>query len=314
MPTVKVRNLKNKEVGEVKLADAVFGAELNESLIHAALMNYQANGRQGTSATKTRGNVSGSGRKLWKQKGTGRARIASLRSPLWKGGGNVHGPQPRDWSYKMPKKMRRGAIRSALSERLREGNVIVIDEFGFKSPKTKDFLEAIGALGLVENKKRAKTLIVDSLDNANLVLSSRNVQKTKVTNSFGLNIYDLLYHEKLLISKAAVEELNTLLDPGTENGKGEAEAKPKVKKEAKPKAEKAEAPAEEAKPKKAEAPAEEAKLKKAEAPAEEAKPKKAEAPAEEAKPKKEAKPKAEKAADEAAPKKKAVKKEATDNE
>jgi len=277
MPTVKVRNLKNKEVGEVSLADAVFGVELNEALIHAALMNYQANGRQGTSATKTRGNVSGSGRKLWKQKGTGRARIASLRSPLWKGGGNVHGPQPRDWSYKMPKKMRRGAIRSALSERLREGNVIVIDEFGFKAAKTKDFLEAIGALGLIENKKRAKTLIVDSLDNANLVMSSRNVEKTKVTNSFGLNIYDLLYHEKLLISKAAVEELNNLLDPRSENGKAEEEAKPKATKEAKPKAVKAEAPAEEAKSKK------------------------------------EAKPKAEKA-DEAAPKKKAVKKEATDNE
>ena len=285
MPTVKVRNLKNKEVGEVSLADAVFGVELNEALIHAALMNFQANGRQGTSATKTRGNVSGSGRKLWKQKGTGRARIASLRSPLWKGGGNVHGPQPRDWSYKMPKKMRRGALRSALSERLREGNVIVIDEFGFDSPKTKAFLDAVGTLGLIENRKRAKTLIVDSLDNANLVLSSRNVEKTKVTNSFGLNIYDILYHEKLLISKAAVEELNQLLDPKAE-GKGDSDDAPAAKKEAKPKAEKAE------------------NVDKAEAA--------------DAKPKKEAKPKAEKTADEEAPKKeskpKAVKKEATDNE
>jgi len=244
MPTVKVRNLKNKEVGEVTLSDAVFGVELNEALIHAAVKNFQANGRQGTSATKTRGNVSGSGRKLWKQKGTGRARIASLRSPLWKGGGNVHGPQPRDWSYKMPKKMRRGALRSALSERLREGNVIVIDEFGFKTPKTKDFLGALGGLKLSADKKAVKTLIVDSLDNANLVLSSRNVQKTKVTNSFGLNIYDLLYHEKLLISKAAIEELNDLLDPKREGGKEgpaaaetKVEEKPKAKKEAKPKAE-----------------------------------------------------------------------------
>jgi large subunit ribosomal protein L4 len=247
MPTVKVRNLKNKEVGEVSLSDAVFGVELNESLIHAAVRNYQANGRQGTSATKTRGNVSGSGRKLWKQKGTGRARIASLRSPLWKGGGNVHGPQPRDWSYKMPKKMRRGALRSALSERLREGNLIVIDEFGLSTPKTKDFISVIGALGLVESTKRAKTLIVDSLDNANLVLSSRNVQRTKVTNSFGLNIYDLVYHDKLLISKTAIEELNNLLDPGKENGTGDAEViveeKPKAKRAAKPKAETA--PAEE---------------------------------------------------------------------
>src|SRR6188474_2995658 len=151
MPTVKVRNLKNKEVGEVTLSDAVFGAELNESLIHAAVMNFRANGRAGNSATKTRGNVSGSGRKLWKQKGTGRARIASLRSPLWKGGGNVHGPQPRDWSYNLPKKMRRGALRSALSERLREGNIIVIDDFSIENPKTKDFLAALSTLGLLEN-------------------------------------------------------------------------------------------------------------------------------------------------------------------
>ena len=238
MPTVKVRNLKNKEVGDVVLSDAVFGAELNESLIHAAVMNFQANGRQGTSATKTRGNVSGSGRKLWKQKGTGRARIASLRSPLWKGGGNVHGPQPRDWSYQMPKKMRRGALRSALSERLREGNLIVIDGFEFKDPKTSEFLGAMSDLGFVGKKTRVKTLIVDSLDNANLILSSRNVQKTKVTNSFGLNIYDIIYHEKLLISKAAVEELNALLDPKRETGTATeaetVEAKPKAKKEAKP--------------------------------------------------------------------------------
>jgi len=252
MPTVKVRNLKNKEVGEVELSDAVFGAELNEALIHAAVMNYQANGRQGTSATKTRGNVSGSGRKLWKQKGTGRARIASLRSPLWKGGGNVHGPQPRDWSYKMPKKMRRGALRSALSERLREGNLIIIDEFGFANPKTKEFLGAVDALGLAgDAKKAAKMLIVDSLDNTNLVLSSRNVEKTKVTNSFGLNIYDIIYHEKVLISKTAVAELNDLLDPKREAGAAaeEAEAPKKpAKKAAKPKAEKT-ADAKEAKPK-----------------------------------------------------------------
>src|SRR5256714_14998267 len=183
MPTVKVLNLPIKEVGEIELNDVVFGVPLNEPLIHEAVRSYQANRRAGTSATKTRGDVSGSGRKLWKQKGTGRARVASLRSPLWKGGGNVHGPQPRDWSYQMPKKMRRGALRSALSERLREGNLIIIDEFGFKNPKTSEFLGALGTLGLSDKKTRTKTLIVDSLDNANLVLSSRNVQKTKVTNS-----------------------------------------------------------------------------------------------------------------------------------
>jgi large subunit ribosomal protein L4 len=250
MPTVKVRNLKNKEVGEVTLSDAVFGAELNESLIHAAVMNYRANARAGTSATKTRGNVSGSGRKLWKQKGTGRARIASLRSPLWKGGGNVHGPQPRDWSYQMPKKMRRGALRSALSERLREGNVIIIDEFEFKNPKTSEFVGALAGLKLSDDKRKVvKTLIVDSLDNQNLVLSSRNVEKTTVTNSFGLNIYDIIYHEKLLISKSAVEEINQLLDPAREGSKEKVavEETPKPKRTAKPKAE-PEAKAEEAAP------------------------------------------------------------------
>jgi len=244
MPTAKVRNLKNKEVGDVELSEAVFGAELNESLIHAAVRNYLANRRQGTSATKTRGNVSGSGRKLWKQKGTGRARIASLRSPLWKGGGNVHGPQPRDWSYKMPKKMRRGALRSALSERLREGNLVIIEDFSFDNAKTKNFLGVMSELGFNDKKKATKTLIVDSLDNLNLILASRNVQKTKVTNGYGLNIYDIIYHEKLLISKSAIDEINHLLDPQREKGgndleiteEAQTEEKPTAKKTAKPKA------------------------------------------------------------------------------
>ena len=206
MPTVKVRNLKNEEVGEVELSDAVFGAPLNEALIHAAVRNYMANARQGTSATKTRGDVSGSGRKLWKQKGTGRARIASIRSPLWKGGGNVHGPQPRDWSYSMPKKMRQGALRSALSERVREGRVILVKAWEVAKPKTKDFAESLTRLGL-----DGKTLIVDSLDNDNLMLSARNLRRAKVVNSFGLNIYDLLYHDRLVLSRAAATELEQLL-------------------------------------------------------------------------------------------------------
>jgi large subunit ribosomal protein L4 len=220
MPTVKVHNLRNEEVGEIDLPEAVFGAELNEALIHAAVRNYMAIGRQGTVGTKTRGNVSGSGRKLWKQKGTGRARVASLRTPLWKGGGNVHGPQARDWSYKLPKKMRRGALRSALSERVREGNLIVIDDFSIAQPKTKEFINTLSTLGLRSKEKAVKTLIVDSLDNENLIRSSRNVQKTKVTSSFGLNIYDLLYHEKLLLSRSAVQELGELLDPMREGTKG----------------------------------------------------------------------------------------------
>ncbi len=219
MPTLEVRNLSNKKVGDVELADAVFGVALNEPLIHEAVRNYLANRRRGTSATKTRGNVSGSGRKLWKQKGTGRARIASIRSPLWKGGGNVHGPQPRDWSYQLPKKMRRGALRSALSERIREGNVIVVDDFVMQNVKTKGFINVMNTLGLATKEKQTKTLIVDSLDNINLILSSRNVQKTKVTNSYGLNIYDLIWHEKLVISKSAVQDLTELLDPLREKKK-----------------------------------------------------------------------------------------------
>jgi len=198
MPSVKLRNLKNEEVGDFDLSDAVFGVELNEALIHAAVRNFLANARAGTVGTKTRGDVSGSGRKLWKQKGTGRARIASIRSPLWKGGGSAHGPQARDWSYNMPKKMRRGALRSALSERVREGNVVVVDGYTLDQPN----------LGLA-----GKTLIVDSLENVNLWLAARNVKRAKVVNSYSLNIYDLLYHEKLVLSREAVEELNQMLDP-----------------------------------------------------------------------------------------------------
>ena len=208
MPTVKIMDLTSAEVGEIELADPVFGVALNEPLIHEAVRSFLANRRAGTSATKTRGDVSGSGRKLWKQKGTGRARIASLRSPLWKGGGNAHGPQPRDWSYSLPKKMRKRAICSALSERLREGNLIIVDEWKFEHGKTKEFINALGTL-----KLGGKTLIVDSLKNTKLVLASRNVQTAKVVNSYGVNIYDLINHQKLVLTPKAVEELTGILQP-----------------------------------------------------------------------------------------------------
>ncbi|HWS55868.1 MAG TPA: 50S ribosomal protein L4 [Pyrinomonadaceae bacterium] len=214
MPTVKVRNLKNEEVGDLDLSDAVFGAELNEGLIHAAVKSYLAGARQGTVGTKTRGDVSGSGRKLWKQKGTGRARIASIRSPLWKGGGNVHGPQARDWSQPLPKKMRRGALRSALSERLREGNLVVVENFVLPEAKTKEFVGALAALEL-----GGKTLVVDTTDNDRLLLASRNVKRAKVVGSGGLNIYDVLYHEKLVMSRAAAEQLQSLLEPRGAGGR-----------------------------------------------------------------------------------------------
>ncbi len=224
MPTLKVRNLKNKEIGDIELSDAVFAVDYNEPLIHAGVRNYLANARQGTSKTKTRGNVRGGGRKPWRQKGTGRARVASIRSPLWRGGGRVHGPVPKDWSYKMPKKMRRGAIRSALSERLREGNIIVVDDFTMGTAKTKDFIATLVTLGLADAKKRTKTLIVDSLDNANLLMSSRNVQRTKVVNSYGVNVYDIVFHEKIVLSKQAAEELSHILDPKREKSSAVKEA------------------------------------------------------------------------------------------
>jgi large subunit ribosomal protein L4 len=221
MPTIKVLDLESKEVGELELADAVFGVALNEPLIHEAVRSFLANRRAGTSATKTRGDVSGSGRKLWKQKGTGRARIASLRSPLWKGGGNAHGPQPRDWSYNLPKKMRKRAMCSAISERLREGNLIVVDEWKFDQPKTKEFINTLGSL-----KLSGKTLIVDSLKNTKLMLASRNVQTAKVVNSYGVNIYDLVNHQKLVLTPRTVEELTGILQPRARDDEAHYRSRP----------------------------------------------------------------------------------------
>ena len=208
MPTAKILDLTSQEVGELELADTVFGVPLNEPLIHEAVRSFLANRRSGTSATKTRGDVEGAGRKLWRQKGTGRARIASLRSPLWKGGGNVHGPQPRDWSYNLPKKMRKRAMCAAMSERLREGNLIIVNDWKLDHPKTRDFINTLGTL-----KLGGKTLIVDSLKNTNLMLASRNVQTTKVVNSYGVNIYDLVNHQKVVLTPKTVSELTDILRP-----------------------------------------------------------------------------------------------------
>jgi large subunit ribosomal protein L4 len=209
MPVVKVKNLKSEEVGEIELSDDVFGVPLNKALIYSAVKSYMANQRAGTSATKTRGDVRGSGKKLWKQKGTGRARIASLRSPLWKGGGNVHGPQPRDWSYNIPKKMRRGAIRSVLSERLREGGLVIVENFELGSHKTREFSATLEALGL--NKK---LLVVDSASNGNLVLSSRNLREVTLVSASGVNVYDLLTHEQIALSRDAAVQLEKQLSNG----------------------------------------------------------------------------------------------------
>jgi large subunit ribosomal protein L4 len=206
MPTVEVKNLKNESVGELELKEEIFGVPLNEALIYFAVNNYLTNQRQGTVATKTRGQVRGSGKKLWKQKGTGRARVASLRSPLWKGGGNVHGPQPRDWKSEMPKKMKRGALKSALSERLREGNLFVIEQFDLADHKTKSFISIAGDFGWDK-----KTLIVETTPQRNLVLSSRNVPGIKLAADVNVNIYDVLYHDKIVFTRDAINALQEKL-------------------------------------------------------------------------------------------------------
>lgn len=206
MPTVEVKNIKNESVGELELNDEIFGAPLNEALIYFAVNNYLTNQRQGTVGTKTRGNTSGSGKKLWRQKGTGRARVASLRSPLWKGGGNVHGPQPRDWKSEMPRKMKRGALKSALSERLREGNLVVVDQFDLADHKTKSFVSVAESFGW-DNK----TLIVETTPQKNLVLSSRNVPGVTVAANVNVNIYDVLYHDKIVFTRDAINALQEKL-------------------------------------------------------------------------------------------------------
>jgi len=209
MPTVKVRNLKNKEVGDITLSDAVFGVELNESLIHAAVMNYRANGRSGNSATKTRGNVSGSGKKLWKQKGTGRARIGSVRSPLWRHGYTVHGPQPRSYDYAFPRKKLLGALRSALASKLADGKLTVVDTLELKEGKTKLYRAALDKLDvtrtalLVENGK--------TLTQA-LVLGARNLKGVELVLNNEVHPYDLLRYERAIFSKAAIEQLSEALE------------------------------------------------------------------------------------------------------
>lgn len=202
MATVEVKNLKNEVVGSLELDDRIFGAKLNRALIYDAVKAFRMNQRLGTVSTKTRAEVSGSGKKLWRQKGTGRARIASIRSPLWKGGGATHGPKPRPWETRLPKKMRRGALCSVLSERLREGRITVVEDFNLESHKTKAFVSVLATLG-----HDRKTLLVDAEGNQNLQLSSRNIPSVTLSTGNGLNIYDVLSHDRLILSKSAVATL-----------------------------------------------------------------------------------------------------------
>jgi large subunit ribosomal protein L4 len=203
MPSVDVLDLNNQKVGSVELADKVFGAPVNEDLLYEAVRHYLASRRRGTASTKTRHEVAGSGKKLWKQKGTGRARMGSIRSPLWRHGGTTHGPQPRDYSYHLPRKMQLGALRSALSAKLRDGELRVVRDFSVSEPKSKLMRQALSTL---EAKKTV--LVVDNSDNRNLQLSSRNLEGVKLVTSREVNVYDLLGHEQILLSEAAAAKLS----------------------------------------------------------------------------------------------------------
>ena len=201
MANVSVYNIEGKEVGSIELNDAVFGVEINEHLVHMAVVNQLANNRQGTQSAKTRSEVSGGGRKPWRQKGTGHARQGSTRAPQWTGGGIVFAPKPRDYSFKMNKKEKRIALLSALSSKVAESKSVVLDEFKLDEIKTKKFVEVMNILK-VEN-----ALVVLEGENKNVVLSGRNIPSVKVTATNEINTYDVLKYTTLVVTKAAVEKL-----------------------------------------------------------------------------------------------------------
>jgi len=208
MPSVDIVDLNNAVVGSLDLADEVFDAPVNEDLLYEAVRHSRAGQRGGNAKTKTRHEVSGSGKKLWRQKGTGRARVGSIRSPLWRHGGTVHGPKPRDYSYALPKKMLLGALRSALSAKLAEQKLTVIDEWALENHKTKALRAALDKL----NAEKYALLVAHG-ENRNLELASRNMDRVKLVASNVLQPYDLLNHDLLVLSKDAAARLTRSLDP-----------------------------------------------------------------------------------------------------
>ena len=198
MANVSVYNIEGKEVGSLELNDAVFGVEINEHLVHMAVVQQLANNRQGTQKAKTRAEVSGGGRKPWRQKGTGHARQGSTRAPQWTGGGIVFAPVPRDYSVKMNKKEKRAALKSALSSRVEEKKFIVIDEINFDEIKTKKFQTVL------DNLKINKALVVLEDDNKNAELSARNIPDVKTAHTNTINVYDILKYNTVIATKAVV--------------------------------------------------------------------------------------------------------------
>ena len=197
MANVSVYNIEGNQIGEMELSDAVFGVEVNEHLLHMAVVNHLAAKRQGTQSAKTRSEVSGGGKKPWRQKGTGHARQGSTRAPQWTGGGVVFAPKPRDYSFKLNKKERRAALKSALSSRAAENKIIVLDAFNMEEVKTKKFKAVMDAL------KVSKALVVVD-DNNNVVLSARNIPDVKTASTSTINVYDILKYDTLVVTQDAV--------------------------------------------------------------------------------------------------------------
>ncbi|UPM54470.1 50S ribosomal protein L4 [Gottfriedia acidiceleris] len=206
MPKVTMFNQTGVQVGEIELADAVFGIAPNEHALFDAVMMQRASLRQGTHKVKTRSEVRGGGRKPWRQKGTGRARQGSIRSPQWRGGGIVFGPTPRSYSYKLPKKVRRLAIKSALSTKVLEQNMLVLEDLALNAPKTKDMVTVLTGLSVAK-----KVLIVTADLNENVALSARNIPGITVLAANEVNVIDVLHHDTLIMTKAAVEKVEEVL-------------------------------------------------------------------------------------------------------
>lgn len=206
MPKVTVYNMEGAQVGEIELDETVFGIEPNEAVVHEAVVMQLASLRRGTHSAKTRGEVKGGGKKPWRQKGTGRARAGTTRSPLWRKGGIVFGPKPRDYSYSIPRKKRRLAVKSLLSAKVLGGDLVVLDRLGFAAPKTKDMVQVLANLGVGQ-----KALVVTAENNGFVSESARNIPGIKPLCAGGINVYDLINHDKLIITKDAVAMVEEVL-------------------------------------------------------------------------------------------------------
>ncbi len=206
MPTVAVYDIANQKVGDLELNESVFGVEINEAVVHQAVVRQLANQRLGTHATKTRGMVRGGGRKPWKQKGTGRARSGSNRSPLWRGGGTVFGPHPRSYAFSMPRKQRRLAIKCALTSKVQSGELVVLDALSIERPRTKTVVQMLKNFNVDK-----KAVIITAEADENVEKSSRNIPGVKAIHTLGLNVFDLLNNDKLFITKDAVGRIEEVL-------------------------------------------------------------------------------------------------------